>query len=111
MAPSITQVRGRWQRVYSLAATHTTTIKGAESSTSNLLVPGITLASVPEGFLGEALFSRTFYIELIGSTKTLGSDSDFLRLHVQSERVFDFGRKLAPAGARRGRRLAGEQFR
>jgi translocation and assembly module TamA len=90
IAPSITRVRGRWQRVYSLAATRTTTIKGAEQSTSNLLVPGIALASVPEGFLGEALFSRTFYIELIGSTKTLGSDSDFLRLHVQSERVFDF---------------------
>ena len=88
--PSITRVRDRWQYVYSLAATHTSTIKGATDSTSNLLVPGITLASVPEGFLGEALFSRTFYIELIGSTKVLGSDSDFLRLHVQSERVFDF---------------------
>ncbi|MEO8306419.1 MAG: BamA/TamA family outer membrane protein [Pseudomonadota bacterium] len=87
--PSITKVRGRWQYVYSVAATSTTTLKGAEESTSNLLVPGITLASVPEGFLGEALFSRTLLIELIGSTKTLGSDSDFVRLHVQSERVFD----------------------
>jgi translocation and assembly module TamA len=90
VTPSVTQVRGRWQYVYSMAATRTYTTKGADTSVSNLLVPGIALASVPEGFLGEALFSRTFYIELIGSTKTLGSDSDFLRLHVQSERVFDF---------------------
>ena len=90
IAPSITQVRDRWQFVYSLAATRTYTTKGAETTKSNLLVPGITLASVPEGFLGESLFSRALYIELIGSHSALGSDSDFLRLVVQAERVFDF---------------------
>jgi translocation and assembly module TamA len=89
--PAVTQVRGKWQYVYSLAATRTYTIKGADNSVSNLLVPGIALASVPEGFLGEALFTRTFYVELIGSLAALGSDSDFLRLHAQSERVFDIG--------------------
>jgi translocation and assembly module TamA len=88
--PSITRVRGRWQHVYSLAATRTYTIKGAEKDISNLLVPGITLASVPEGFLGEDLFTRALYIELIGSHSALGSDSDFLRLHIQAERVIDF---------------------
>jgi len=62
---------------------------GVQRETSNLLVPGISYASVPEGYLGEALFSRGFYADLIGSTRVLGSSSDFLRLHLQSERVFD----------------------
>ena len=93
VAPSITRVRKRWQYVYSIAATRTYTTKGAETTRSNLLVPGITLASVPEGFLGESLFSRALYIELIGSHSALGSDSDFLRMLVQAERVFDFGTK------------------
>ena len=92
--PSITQVMGHWQRVLSLAATHTTTLEPADfgdtiRQTSNLLVPGISYASVPEGYLGETLFSRGFYADLIGSTHVLGSDSDFLRLHMQGERVFD----------------------
>ena len=91
LKPSVTQVRGRWQRVFSLAATHTQTDDGQTRRSSNLLVPGFVLASVPEGFLGEALFSRGFYGELIGSHSALGSDADFLRLLLQSERVFDFG--------------------
>ena len=52
-------------------------------------MPGISYASVPEGYLGETLFSRGFYADLTGSTHVLGSDSDFLRLHMQGERVFD----------------------
>lgn len=89
LTPSVTQVRGGWQRVFSLGAVHTQTDDGATLQAQNLLVPSITYASVPEGYLGETLFSRTFYAELIGSTHALGSDSDFLRLHVQGERVFD----------------------
>jgi translocation and assembly module TamA len=92
VTPGITRVRGRWQYVYSLAATRTYTIKGADTNVSTLLVPGIALASVPEGFLGESLFSRAFYIELIGSNKVLGSDSDFLRLLMQTEHVFDLAK-------------------
>jgi translocation and assembly module TamA len=91
ITPSITRVHDRWQFVYSLAATRTFTTEGAETTRSDLLVPGIALASVPEGFLGESLFSRAFYVELLGSHSALGSDADFLRLLVQAERVFDFG--------------------
>jgi len=86
----VTKVSGRWQRVYSIAATQTQTDDGQATVTSDLLVPGFALASVPEGFLGEALFSRGFYGELIGSHSALGSDADFLRLLLQGERVFDF---------------------
>jgi translocation and assembly module TamA len=55
----------------------------------DLIVPGVTYASVPEGYLGEELFSRTLYAQLIGSNKLLGSNSDFLRLDVHSERVLN----------------------
>ena len=47
------------------------------------------LASIPQGYLGEALFSRGFFAELRGSHNVFGSDSDFLQLRVQTERVFD----------------------
>ncbi len=90
MAPSITQVRGKWQYEYSLAATRTTTISGAQESTSNLLVAGNHAGRRARGdSWGRICSARTLYIELIGSTKVLGSDSDFLRLDVQSERVFN----------------------
>ncbi len=52
-------------------------------------MPGIVVASVPKGFLGEELFSRALYVELLGSTTALGSDSNFARVLVQSERNFD----------------------
>jgi translocation and assembly module TamA len=89
LRPSITHMVGRWQTVSSLSLTRTSTDDGQTSFTSNLLVPGIEIASVPEGFLGEAQFSRALYAQLIGSPKTLGSDASFLRLLVQSERSFD----------------------
>lgn len=88
LTPSLTQVRGRWQRVASLAFTRTSTDDGANKTISNLVVPGIAFALVPQGFLGESLFSRPFFIEAIGSHSALGSDSNFVRFHVQSERVF-----------------------
>jgi translocation and assembly module TamA len=89
VSPSITHVIGRWQTVTSLSATRTRTDDGVTPFTSKLLVPGIVVASVPEGFLGEALFSRAFYAELIGSHTAMGSDATFLRLLVQSEHGFD----------------------
>jgi translocation and assembly module TamA len=93
ITPSITRVRGGWQWVTRVSATRTSTDNGVTRQYSNLLVPGITLASVPEGFLGESLFSRALYVELIGSQKALGSDADFLRLLVQSEKQFNLTRK------------------
>lgn len=90
LTPSITQVLGHWQRVLSVAAAHTTTsdtINGRQ--TDDLIVPGITYASVPEGYLGEDLFSRALYLELLGSHTALGAKSSFLRLDIQGERQFD----------------------
>ena len=88
--PSVTQVLGHWQRVLSLTMAHditTDTVNGRQ--VLNLAVPGIVYAAVPEGYLGEDLFTRTLQVELLGSNVQLGAHAPFLRLDVQAERVFD----------------------
>ncbi|RYG85091.1 hypothetical protein EON77_06180, partial [bacterium] len=90
--PSVTRVSGSWQRVTSLSLMRTTTDDGGRKLNSSLLLPSISFATVPEGFLGEALFTRGLYVDLIGSQSVLGSRADFLRAHAQFEREFDFSR-------------------
>jgi translocation and assembly module TamA len=92
--PSITQVSGRWQWVYFVTAENVTTKSAIQNQTDTLLIPGISVASVPQGYLGEALFSRALFAQLRGSYHTIGSSSDFLQLDVQSERAFDLSHKL-----------------
>ncbi|HEV7432732.1 MAG TPA: POTRA domain-containing protein, partial [Steroidobacteraceae bacterium] len=88
--PSVTQSLGRWQRVLALNFMHTVTTDAINGRlVDDLIVPGITYASVPEGYLGEDLFSRTLYAELIGSQTALGSNANFLRLDLRSERVLN----------------------
>ena len=89
IGPSITQVHGGWQAVYYVNAVHAITEDVAERFTDQLLVPGIELGSVPKGYLGEDLFTRTFTAELRGSTPAFGSDSEFIQVHLQAERSFD----------------------
>jgi translocation and assembly module TamA len=48
---------------------------------------------VPKGYLGEPLFVHPFFAELRGSHAALGSDSNFIQLHMQFERVLRLGRK------------------
>jgi translocation and assembly module TamA len=92
--PSITQVSGHWQWVYFVTAENITTTSEIQTRTDTLLIPGISVASIPQGYLGEALFSRGLFAQLRGSHHVFGSDSDFLQLDVQSERAFDLSRKL-----------------
>jgi len=92
--PSITQVSGRWQWVYFVTAENVTTKSAIQNQTDTLLIPGISVASVPQGYLGEALFSRGLFAQLRGSHHSIGSSSDFLQLDVQSERAFDLSHKL-----------------
>ncbi|MBK6599829.1 MAG: BamA/TamA family outer membrane protein [Proteobacteria bacterium] len=87
--PSITHVRGRWQRELFTIATRTTSDSANLNLTDTLLIPGISYALVPRGYLGEALFGRELYAELRGSQSSLGSDSDFLQVRAPAERVFD----------------------
>lgn len=89
IGPSITQVHGTWQTVYYINAVHAITEDVAERFTDQLLVPGIQVATVPKGYLGEDLFTRTFTAELRGSAPAFGSNSKFVQLHMQAERSFD----------------------
>jgi translocation and assembly module TamA len=88
--PALTQVVGAWQRIVSVTAAHTVTIDPIENRRiDDLVLPGIVFASVPEGYLGEALFSRGLYVQLQGSALAFGARANFLRLDVQGQRVVD----------------------
>lgn len=87
-APSLTQTLGHWQRILAVNLEHTITTDPIESrKVDNLVVPSIVFASVPENYLGEALFSREIYAQLIGSTTELGARENFIRFDLQGERV------------------------
>ncbi|MGA7540860.1 MAG: BamA/TamA family outer membrane protein [Steroidobacteraceae bacterium] len=117
IGPSLTRVTGRWQTVWFVNAVHATgtvqtTASGALNSssaciagatgpgaacsanvtigipTSDMLVPGVDVASVPKGYLGEPMFEHGFFAEIRGSQGAFGSKADFLQVHVQLERVF-----------------------
>jgi translocation and assembly module TamA len=96
--PSITQVNGEWQRVVFASLSRVRTLTAAAVSrpsfedSTTLVIPGISYASVPRGYLGEALFSRALYAELRGSATALGATEGYLQLRVEAERVLD----LAP---------------
>jgi translocation and assembly module TamA len=91
--PSFTAVQGGWQYVWQLNAVRTTSSDLNGEDTDRLLVPELDVASVPKGYLGEALFEHPFFAEVKGSDAALGSDSKFLQLHVQAEKVFRLGQK------------------
>ena len=91
--PSFTDVTGGWQTVWQVNAVRTTSEDINGTTTDRLLVPELDLASVPTGYLGEPLFVHPFFAELKGSDSVLGSDSNFIQLHMQAERVFELGRK------------------
>ncbi len=121
IGPSVTRVTGRWQTVWFINAVHSTgTVETSASGaldaantcqagaigpgaacttnvtigipTSNMLVPGVDVASVPKGYLGEPMFEHGFFAEIRGSQGAFGSKADFIQIHLQFERVF----RLAP---------------
>jgi translocation and assembly module TamA len=93
LGPSVTQILGSWQRIIAINGVHTVTDDPIiRRQVDNLIVPSLVFASVPEGYLGEALFSRGLYAQLLGSTTTLGARENFLRLDLQAERVIDLSR-------------------
>lgn len=92
--PSITKVAGRWQRVYFLTFDNTTTqADAANAGTDFLVMPGVSLALVPQGYLGETLFTNAFFVQLRGSYHSWGSSSDFVQLDTKAEHTFDFARR------------------
>jgi translocation and assembly module TamA len=91
--PSFTEVSNGWQYVWQINAVRTTSSDLNGINTDNLLVPELDIASVPKGYLGEALFEHPLFAEIKGSDSTLGSNSKFLQLHIQAEKVFPLGKK------------------
>ena len=120
--PSVTRVTGRWQTVWFVNGVHATgTVQGtpecatgngatpyaqclddtgkpiptitAGTATNDLLVPGVDIASVPKGYLGEPMFEHGFFAELRGSQGAFGSKANFVQLHVQLERVINLAPK------------------
>ncbi len=89
--PSFTVVSDGWQHVWKLFAVRTTSEDINGTTTDRLLVPELDLASVPKDYLGEPLFEYPFVATLRGSDSVLGSDSNFIQLHLQLENVFHLG--------------------
>ena len=97
---SFTNVIAGWQHVLQLNGVHTISDNSAPTVTNvntartdELLVPELDLARVPKGYLGEPLFERPFLATITASHSALGSQADFVQLHLQAERVFNLGRK------------------
>jgi translocation and assembly module TamA len=105
--PSLTQSLGRWQRSLFVSIAREQTFERDVPAgtfdipeTESLVIPGISYSRVPEGYLGEELFSRTLFAELIGShfdalDPATGQHAkvNFARLDLRSEGVVD----LTPA--------------
>ena len=92
---SFTDVTGGWQHVWLLNGVHTvsdnsapTVVNVNTARSDELLVPELDLARVPTGYLGEPLFERPFYATIKASHSALGSQADFIQLHLEAIRVF-----------------------
>lgn len=94
IGPSVTKVTGNWQTVVFANAMRTTDDNSfAISRTERLIVPGIDIASVPKGYLGEPIFQHPFFAEIRGADSRFGSDGSFVQVHLQAERVFPIASK------------------
>jgi translocation and assembly module TamA len=100
LGPSFTDVTSGWQHVWLLNGVHTvsqnaaaTVVNVDTARSDDLIVPELDLARVPKGYLGEPLFERPFFATIKASHSALGSQADFIQLHVQAERVFSLGGK------------------
>ena len=117
LGAGLTQVLGTWQRVLFVKfQNETTTEATGEKNTANYIIPGISFSTMPSYIVGGKPRPYRIYAELRGSPKTLGSDTSFLQLRLQGERVFDFAEKWhlhmrAELGATElGTTKAGEAF-
>ena len=83
------------QRVLFADLVRTDSVAGGEATVSTLVVPGISFSPVPPGFSSDSAvlsFDPGWYAELIGSAAPLGSNANFLRLHLRDQ----WRSKLAP---------------
>ncbi len=97
---SFTDVTAGWQHVWLVNGVHTisdnsvpTVVNTNTARSDELLVPELDIASVPKGYLGEPLFERPLFLTIKASHSALGSQADFVQLHLTLERVFHLGGK------------------
>jgi len=90
LQPGITKVTGRWQYVWFVQAMRTTAKSTVENRTDQLLIPGLDIASVPIGYLGEPIFQHELFVELKASDGTIGANTRFAQAHITAERVINF---------------------
>jgi translocation and assembly module TamA len=90
LQPAITKVSGNWQYVWFVQAMKTTGQSAAETRTDRLLIPGIDIASVPKGYLGEPIFQHGLFLEIKASDGLVGANARFLQAHLTGIRVFNF---------------------
>src|ERR1700750_2847180 len=62
----------------------------AETRTDRLLIPGLDIASVPKGYLGEPIFQHGLFLEIKGSDGLVGANTRFIQAHLTGVRVFNF---------------------
>jgi translocation and assembly module TamA len=86
--PGITKVEGNWQYVWFVQGMKTTGEDAAETRTDKLLIPGMDIASVPKGYLGEPIFQHGLFVEIKGSDGLVGADTRFIQFHATGVRVF-----------------------
>jgi translocation and assembly module TamA len=90
LQPGITKVSGNWQYVYFIQAMRTTGSSAAQTRTDKLLIPGIDIASVPKGYLGEPIFQHGLFLEIKGADGVIGANTRFIQAHLTGVRVFNF---------------------
>src|SRR3569833_2588267 len=90
LQPGITKVAGNWQYVFFLQAMKTNSESAAETRSDMLLLPGIDIASVPKGYLGEPIFQLGLFLEVKGSDGLVGANTRFIQAHLTGTRVFIF---------------------
>jgi translocation and assembly module TamA len=93
LGPSYTRVVGRWQYVFSLMPTRSITYDGLTTETQDLLIPSVTVGSVPSGYLGQALFQQGFVAQLRAGVNLGGPSDQFVQLHVTGQHTFDLAHK------------------
>ena len=90
LQPGITKVAGNWQYVWFVQAMKTTGESAAQTRTDRLLIPGIDIASVPKGYLGEPIFQHEVFLEMKGSDGLIGANTRFIQGHLTGVRVINF---------------------
>jgi translocation and assembly module TamA len=88
--PGITRVSGNWQYVWFVQGMKTNEESAAGSKAERLLIPGIDIASVPKGYLGEPIFQHGLFLEIKGADGLIGANTRFIQAHLTGERVFNF---------------------